>query len=307
MVGHENFVMTTRRQIPPLPWLRAFEASARHLSFTHAANELGLTQTAVSKQVKNLEQHLRESMFQRGPRSLALTKAGAAYLPKVRDAFDRLAAGTQEVFGRRRGELLTIRASVGFSGYWLGPRLRHFCEAHPGIDLRIISMVWNDDTDMQDADLEIRYGAAEWPEFKTERLTQETLTPVCHPDLVSADRGLKDPDDIRHHTLLHVNGYEDGWASWLKAAKVEDADLGRGLQFDTSILAFEMAASGYGVALGRSSLARQVLKENRLIAPFDLHVPISEGFFVLTPQDKAVHPDAEIFRSWLLEQTRNLR
>ncbi|MBC8267200.1 MAG: LysR family transcriptional regulator [Rhodospirillaceae bacterium] len=293
--------MSTRHHIPPLPWLRAFEASARHLSFTHAANELGLSQTAVSKQVKNLEQHLRESLFERRPRSLILTKAGATYIPKVRDAFDRLAAGTEEVFGHRRSELLTIRVSVGFSAYCLGPRLKHFREANPNIDFRIISVVWNDETDVQDADLEIRYGSGDWPQFVAERLTSEELIPLCHPDLVSGNPPLNSLADIRHHTLLHVNGYEDGWASWLKTAGADQAGVGQGIQFDTSILAFEMAATGCGIALGRSSLAAQALSEGRLIEPFDIRVPINEGFFILSPIDKVIHPDAKLFRSWIMD------
>jgi LysR family glycine cleavage system transcriptional activator len=291
--------MSSRRQIPPLPWVRAFEASARHLSFTHAANELGLTQTAVSKQVKNLEQHFRESLFERRPRSLVLTKAGATYLPKIRDAFDRLEAGTAEVFGHRRSELLTIRVSVGFSAYWLGRKLKSFREDHPEIDFRVISMVWNDESDAQDADLDIRYGAGDWPGFDAERLTQEKLFPLCHPDLIKGHPPLQSLKDISRHTLLHINGYEDGWASWLNAAEVDGVDVGSGLQFDTSILAFEMAASGCGIALGRSSLAEQVLKERRLIQPFDINMPIDEGFFILTPQNRGVHVDACVFRDWI--------
>ncbi len=297
--------MKTRRRIPPLPWLRAFEASARHLSFTQAADELGLSQTAVSKQVKHLEQLLRESLFERRPRSLVLTKAGATYLPKIRDAFDRLAAGTEEVFGHRRSELLTVRVSVGFSAYWLGPKLRSFRETHPDVDFRIISIVWNDETDTQDADLEIRYGSGDWPQFSAERLTSEVLAPLCHPDLVSGNLPLTSADDIRHHTLLHINGYEDGWASWFKAAGIETAEAGQGIQFDTSILAFEMAATGCGIALGRSSLAAQVLREGRLIEPFDISVSIEEGFFILTPIKKAIHPDAELFRAWILNLSKS--
>ena len=130
------------RKLPPLNWLRAFEASARSLSFTQAAAELNLTQAAISKQVKLLEHYLSEQLFIRNPRSLELTKTGEAYLPKVRDCFDRLAAGTNEVFGRRRSEMLTIRCMVGFSINWLAPRLPRFMARHPGVTIRIISSVW---------------------------------------------------------------------------------------------------------------------------------------------------------------------
>jgi len=290
------------KRIPSLVWLRAFEASARHLSFTDAANELGLTQTAVSKQVKNLEHHFGELLFQRRARSLVLTKAGEAYLPKVKDAFDRLAVGTEEVFGDRNAELLTLRVSVGFSALWLGPRLGAFRQKHPDIDFRIVSTVWNTEIDESDVDLEVRYGDGNWAGFTSKRLTSEKLFPICHPDLLQGENALRTPDDLKHHTLLHVDGYEEGWAVWLKAADVPDDITGHGIHFDTSIVSFEMAASGHGVALGRSSITDHVLKKGNLVAPFDLDVPVNEGFFLLTPERNSQHPHAEIFSKWLLEQ-----
>ena len=293
-------------RIPSLVWLRAFEASARRLSFTYAAQELGLTQTAVSKQVKNLEHHFGELLFQRRARSLVLTKAGEAYLPKVRDAFDRLTVGTEEVFGLRKAELLTLRVSVGFSALWLGPRLWAFRKHYPDIEFRIVSTVWNTEVDVSDVDLEIRYGVGNWPGFSSERLTSESLFPVCHPDLITGESPLRTADDLKHHTLLHVDGYEDGWADWLKLAGISTDYAGKGLHFDTSIVSFEMAASGHGVALGRRSLADHVLKNKNLVAPFELSVPVKEGFFLLTPEAKSQHPHAQIFSEWLLEQARAL-
>lgn len=292
------------RKIPPLNWLRAFESSARHLSFTAAAQELGLTQTAISKQVKNLELHFHVLLFQRRARSLILTKAGETYLPKVRDAFDRLSVGTEEVFGNRQAELLTIRVSVGFSAYWLGPKIGDFRTRYPSIDFRIVSSVWNNDADESDVDLEIRYGSGDWPGFKCERLTIENIFPICHPKLMEGIAPLKHPEDLESHTLLHVDGYEEGWATWLKAADLPATISGTGLHFDTSILSFEMAKTSHGVALGRSSLTSIVLAEGRLVAPFDLVVPIKEGFHLLTPKRKSIHPDAQYFTDWVLEQVR---
>ena len=169
------------RKLPPLNWLRAFEASARSQSFTQAAAELNLTQAAISKQVKLLEHYLSEQLFIRNPRSLELTKTGEAYLPKVRDCFDRLAAGTDEVFGRRRSEMLTIRCMVGFSINWLAPRLPRFMARHPGVTIRIITSVWGDEFDKEHFDFDIRYGIGKWPGLNARRLTWETITPVCSP------------------------------------------------------------------------------------------------------------------------------
>lgn len=182
--------------LPPLGWLRAFEAAARHLSFTDAATELNLTQAAISKQVKSLELHLRQPLFIRRPRSLQLKKMGEAYLPKVHDAFERLAIGTREVFGRRRTKELTLRCAVSFAVNWLAPRLPEFLDRHPGKTIRLISSVWNDTFDADVFDLDIQYGTGLWNGVRSHRLTWETITPLCAPSLMGT-LPLKSPDDLR--------------------------------------------------------------------------------------------------------------
>ena len=284
--------------LPPLTWLRAFEASARTLSFTSAATEMHITQAAISKHVKSLEQHLRHPLFIRRPRGLELTKTGAAYLPKVQDALERLAIGTREVFGQRRHSALTVRCAVSFAVNWLAPRLTDFLDRHPGKTIRILSSVWNDAFDTEDFDLDIQYGTGSWPGFNSYRLTWETITPLCAPDMRRAP--LNAPDDLRHHRLLHVLGYHEGWGIWLKAASASHVDAGSGMHLDTSLTAFELAAQGGGVALGRRSLAGHALASGRLIAPFGLAVPINEAFHLVQPAGGNTHPDAPLFVDWLL-------
>ncbi|MEX3011443.1 transcriptional regulator GcvA [Hoeflea sp. TYP-13] len=293
-----------KRRLPPLNWLRAFEASARHLSFTSAAEELNLTQAAVSKQVKLLEQYLREPLFYRKPRSLVLTKVGAAYLPKVNDSFMRLAEGTEEVFGHRRSGLLTVRATVSFAVTWLGPRLHRYYERHPDHPVRIVSSVWNDEFDRESFDLDIRYGTGNWPGFHCDRLTWGELTPLCSPRLLEGKNKLQDPEDLRHHNLLQVLGYEDGWTTWLKAAGVENINAGQGQQFDSSLMAFAVAESGAGVVLGRSAMVGDMLASGRLVKPFELSVPVEEAIYLIFPMDGTGHPDSELFRTWLLEEAQ---
>jgi LysR family transcriptional regulator, glycine cleavage system transcriptional activator len=287
-----------RPKLPPLVWLRAFEAAAQHLSFTDAANELNLTQAAVSKHVKSLELHLRHQLFIRRTRSLQLTKMGEAYVPKVRDAFDRLAIGTREVFGRRHTKELTLRCAVSFAVNWLAPRLPEFLARHPGKDIRIISSVWNDAFDTDVYDLDIQYGSGEWSGIRSHRLSWETITPLCAPSLAHQ---LKRPDDLQAQRLLHVLGYQEGWGTWLQAAGSRSVNPGQGLQFDTSLTAFEVAAQGGGVALGRLSLAKHERASGRLIAPFNLEVPINEAFHLLEPIGREVHPDASLFIDWMSE------
>lgn len=286
--------------LPPLNWLRAFEAAARHLSFTNAALELHLTQAAISKQVKLLELQLRQQLFVRLPRSLALTKTGEAYLPKVRDAFERLDTGTQEVFGRKRGSVVTIRCAVSFSVNWLAPRLPAFMAKYPKVKIRLISSVWGDNDDTNRFDIDIQYGTGAWNNLTCHRLTHETLRPLCAPSLLQGRNPLQVPADLKKHNLLHVIGYQEGWATWFNAAGIADVDPGGGLQCDTSLAAFEVAAHGGGVALGRSSLTEGVLASGRLVTPFDLAVPIEEAFYLITPAQGLLQPDAKLFVDWLV-------
>jgi LysR family glycine cleavage system transcriptional activator len=286
-------------QMPPLPWLRAFEASARHLSFTNAASELNLTQAAISKQVKLLEHHLKEPLFERLPRSLALTKMGAAYLPKVQDAFERLSAGTIEVFGGRRAEMLSVRAPIGYAVNWLAARLPHFMAAHPKTNVRIVSSVWAEDVEAERYDLDIRYGFGRWSGFRADRLTWETLEPICLPEIAAR---LRVPDDLAKERLLHVLGYQEGWASWLKAAGARTVNAGSGLHLDTSLMAFEVAANGGGVALGRRSMSDKELVSGRLVRPFSLALPVDEAFYLVAPEQGPSHPDAQVFRDWLVAE-----
>ena len=295
----------TPRRLPHLTWLRAFEASARHLSFTHAAEELNLTQAAISKQVKLLEHHLREPLFERKPRSLVLTKVGSAYLPKVRDGFDRLAAGTEEVFGGRRSEVLTIRAPVGYSVNWLAPRLQFFFERHPDLPVRLVSSVWGEQLDQEKFDLDIQYGTGNWPGCRVDRLTWETITPVCSPTLLAGDNPLEVLHDLGRFRFLHVLGYEEGWANWLRVAKVKGVNAGQGLQFDTSLLAFEFAARGGGIALARSSMIGSEFERGRLVQPFDIEAPLTEAFHLISPEGAYDHPDAGKFGDWLIETAEN--
>jgi LysR family transcriptional regulator, glycine cleavage system transcriptional activator len=288
----------SNRGLPPLNWLRAFDAAARTLSFTEAARELNLTQAAISKQVKSLELNLRHQLFHRHARSLELTKTGEAYLPKVLDALDRLAIGTREVFGQRNSEALTVRCAVSFSVNWLAPRLPSFFQRYPDIPIRILSSVWTDPFDVEAFDLDIQYGTGQWAGLKSHRLTTECITPLCDPETV---KRLRSPDDLQNERLLHVMGYQEGWGRWLVAAGAAHTDMGQGLRVDTSLAAFALAARGAGVALGRTSLAEEELRAGRLVAPFDLNVAIEEAFHLLVPEVANPHPHTQLFTRWILE------
>lgn len=289
---------TALQNLPPPAWLRTFEAAARHMSFTDAAAELHVTQSAVSQHIRLLEDRLGHALFHRLPRGLRLTEAGKAYLPVVHDAFERLTLGTEEVFGRAGDTPLTVRATPGFIELWLGPRLQRLFARHPDLDLRVTSSIWNTDFVETGVDLEIRYGDGEWSGLDSERLTREQLFPVCTPALAEALAG--DPANLAEARLLHTDGFLNGWPEWLRHAGVDDrVDGGSGCHFDTAVLPTRLAADGLGVALGRSSLVADLLARGELVAPFATTLPTVEAFFAAWPSDAPLRPEAAALLDWL--------
>lgn len=287
------------RPLPPPAWLRTFEAAARHMSFTQAADELHVTQSAVSQQIRLLEDRLGEPLFHRLPRSIQLTEAGKAYLPVVRDAFEQLSLATEQVFGYARTELVTIRATPGFGEFWLAPRLGDLYASHPDVEVRVTSTIWNAEFMEAGVDLEVRYGTDEWPELETRRLTREYLVPVCAPSI--ADRLGGNPRRLADERLLHVDGFRNGWAEWLQHADAAGAvDAGRGSHFDTAILPIRLACEGLGIALGRWSLVERHIHDGRLVQPFPVSMPVDEAFYVTWPSDEPLRPEATVLRDWML-------
>ncbi len=295
-----------RRRLPPPNWLRAFEAAARHLSFTAAARELHVTPSAVSQQVRLLEQHLREPLFHRLPRGLQLTAAGAAFLPVVSDAFERMATRVEEVFSRNHRGVLALRMNTVFAVCWLASRLHSFRASHPKVDIRINTSVWPGDTESEAFALEVRLGAGEWPGLRSELIMEETLTPVCAPSLLQSMPGLESPMDVLKHPLLHVIGNREGWPAWLDAAGVDFKNrtraAGSEILLDTSAVSLELAAEGAGIALGHRSLIGRYLDSGRLVAPFTLALGCREAFYLVSPESRVDTPDAAAFRAWILEE-----
>jgi LysR family glycine cleavage system transcriptional activator len=211
-----------RRRLPSLNALKAFEATARHGSFTKAAEELFVTQGAVSQQVKALESELGVRLFRRERQRLGITEAGRSYLEVVRDAFDRLGAGTERLLQRQTSGVLTITTSPDFAAKWLVHRLGRFSEAHAEIDLRVSATMQHVDFAREDFDLAVRHGDGHWPGLHVTRLCTEELFPVCSPKLLRGHGALRSPRDIKHHRLLYTKS-TDGWTKWLAKALILDA------------------------------------------------------------------------------------
>jgi LysR family glycine cleavage system transcriptional activator len=298
------------RRLPALNALKAFEAAARYESFTRAAEELCVTQGAVSHQVKALEAELGLKLFNRERQRLVITEAGRAYLGVVRDAFDRIASGTERLLQRQNAGALTVSTSPNFAAKWLVHRLGRFAEANPGIDLRVSASLHHVDFAREDVDLAIRHGDGQAPGLHVTRLCAEELFPVCSPKLLEGRSGLRKPADLTRHTLLHVDDRQ-GWSRWLEAAGVEKVDLSHGPVLNQASMAIDAAVDGQGVALARTALAAWDLIAGRLVRPFPMVLPASFAYWIVCPKATARLPKIAAFTDWLLseaaEDMRRLR
>ena len=294
--------MSTR--LPSLTGLRAFEAAARHLSFTRAAEELNVTQTAISHQIRRLEDQLGLKLFVRRHRALGLTQAGAAYLPAVSGAFDDLRRATARVTAVRDEGVLTVSTLPTLAAKWLVPRLMEFQSRHPDIEVRLTTSTALVDLRRDDVDLAIRYGRGDWPGMRADFLMNDELFPVCAPAYTEAAGPLQTPADLANHTLLHVSPNPESWHQWLTAAGFPDLQGRRNITFDLQLTALEAAMDGMGVAIARSRTAERDLQAGRLVRPFALATPAIAGFYVVVPEEEAEIPKIAAFRDWLLEVAR---
>jgi LysR family glycine cleavage system transcriptional activator len=289
------------RRLPSLNALKAFEAAARYESFTKAADELSVTQGAVSHQVKALEAELGLKLFNRERQRLVITDAGRGYLEVVRDAFDRLAVGTERLRQVQKSGALTVTTSPNFAAKWLVHRLGPFVEAHPDIDLRVGASHRHIDFAREDIDMAIRHGDGEWPGLSVTRLCVEEIFPVCSPNLVRGHRALRSPADLARHTLLHVNDRRD-WGKWLDAADGAAASSDRGPIFNQASMAIDAAVDGQGIALARSALAAWDMRHGRLVRPFAFVLKAPYAYWIVCPKSTGDLPKISTFRDWLLTE-----
>src|SRR5690242_16580206 len=288
--------MTAR--LPSLNGLRAFEAAARHLSFTQAASELNVTQTAISHQIKRLEEELGVRLFIRQNRSLALTAEAQDYLPGIRAAFNDLRLATDRLLRKDDDNVLTVSTLASLAAKWLLPRLTAFQEAHLGIDVRITTSTSLVDFQRDKVDAAIRYGRGQWPGLRADWLMADELFPVCSPALLKGDKPLRCPEDLARYTLLHSSGgYDDDWRLWLTAAGLpSDISKQRGLTFDLIFMTVQAAIDGIGVAMGRTSYVRDDIAKGRLVVPFKIALPADAGFYLVSPDAGEESPKLRLFR-----------
>lgn len=280
-----------KNQLPPLGWLRAFEAAARHLSFTGAAGDLNMTQSAVSQQIKSLEGHLGRPLFHRRPRALELTEAGLTYLPVVREAFRTLMRGTRAVTGVQRN-VVHVQANLSFSVNWLAPRLPVFHAAHPDVRLYVSTEIWESRDMAQGADVEIRYSLRPSDTVRAEPLHRDRYYPVCAPGYPVT------MDDLHMQPLYDCSNLLCNWAGWAEDQGMDWPDPPI-TYASTFLVSLAVAEAGGGLALAHDLIARHLIETGRLVAPFGHRAEMPEAYYLLLSPQAEQSPGTVAFVNWL--------
>ena len=297
-----------RRRLPPLNALRAFEAAARHLNFSRAAEELSVTPGAVSQQIQNLEDYVGEALFKRTPKGLLLTDGAQIALPALREAFDRLAEAAAMLTAAIDGRRLTVSVAPSFAAKWLVPRLGRFEAVHPEVDVWVSAGLELVDFTGGEVDIAIRYGSGRYTGLEVHRMMQETVIAVASPDFLKA-HPLSALNDLSGQVLLH-DGSPDAdescpdWTMWLAARGVKGIDGSRGPRFNQSSLVIEAAVGGRGIALAKRALAQADLDAGRLVAPFQIATAVDFSYYLVHPKAKGRLPQVKAFVAWLLAEAQ---
>lgn len=294
---------------PGLRTLRAFDAAARHLSFTRAADDMGVTPAAISNQIKELEDQLGLELFIRTSRTMRLTKEGEILRVAANESLETLAKALHRIKRLENRNQIRVSSTPSVAAKWLVPRLDGFLSAFPSADVRIDVSNTLVDFDRDDVDVAIRFGAGKYPGLRADLLFQDSLSPVCSPALITKERPLEVPRDLLRHTLIHLDWQAQGspwpnWRMWMQAAGIKEFDDKRGLHFGQTSLTIQAAIDGQGVALGDSNLVADDLAAGRLVKPFELSLkaPDSFSYFLITRLDTTDAPLVNAFRDWCLAE-----
>jgi len=289
--------------MPSLNALRSFEAAARHSSFRNAADELCVSVSAISHQIKQLEHYLDLDLFIRKTRSVELTKAGKLYYPILRDAFDKIAEGTQMILKPQRADVLTLQLYSSFAIRWLIPRLPTFHKKHPEINVRLNTAQTDVDFEHTDVDACVMIGNRKPNGLNYTYLFTSELFPVCSPSLLKGDTPLDSPSDISKHTIFQVYPSEHDWYYWLEKTGITNVNPESGLQFDNYDHSITTAIQGMGIALGMQPYVVRELDSGILVEPFpDLRIKNHGNWYYVYRQEKAELSKVTTFESWLQEE-----
>lgn len=297
--------MAQEDRLPALNALRAFEAAARHLSFTRAAEELNVTPGAISQQIRQLEEFAGAPLFRRTGRQVLLTDAGQAALPLLTNAFEMMSEAVHHMRAPARRDRLMVSSAPSFAAKWLAQRMDRFQQEHLEAEVWVSADLALTDFNSTDIDLAVRYGKGNYEGLRAEKILSESVLPVCSPELLTGPKPLRSPSDLSDHVLLHDEGPENDpscpdWTSWLLARGVTTVDPRRGPRFNQSALVVEAAAAGRGIALAKRAIAAADLERGRLVAPFaDGSADIDFAYWLVWPKWRTPSKLARAFMGWL--------
>lgn len=290
--------------LPPLNPLRAFEVTARYMSFTLAANELCVTQGAVSRQVKALEDHLGFQLFARGPRGLSLTPSGRLYAAALTESFEHITNATEELVASQKETSLTVRGYTMFLNRWLLPKLPDFQMRHPNIKIQLQSAGAAANFSGEHADVAIRYGKGRWRGLVSDSIFRDRLTPVCSPEVAAALGPTPTPSDLLRFRIIHLRRRQSDWSDWFSISGIRPATVERAdnLYLEELAIAYECAMAGHGFALGQLEYLSAELADGRLVTPFSTVLQREAGYYLVVPTSRADISTVVAFRNWMREQ-----
>lgn len=294
-----------KTQLPPLTALRCFEMAARRESFTLAADELLLTPSAVSHQIKSLEAFLGNQLFVRVGRKMVLTDAGASYYSHIRSAFNEILAATRALSEPREGATLRVNVAPHFASVWLMPRFAHFVRTNRNLEFQVFTHRNSPSFSETSIDCEIRYGHGRWLNLCSDLLLHDELTPLCSPALVNAG-SLSRPEDVARHTLIYSNRHTS-WDNWAAHCQVEGIERAMKIHVDRSTLALDAAVAGIGISLESKLLADHSIAAGELVAPLANYCVSEEAYYLVYPKSHAKIERVMLFRSWLIEMLHEQR
>jgi LysR family transcriptional regulator, glycine cleavage system transcriptional activator len=292
-----------RRNIPPLNPLRVFEAAARHTHFTRAADELGITQAAVSRQISVLEKWLSVALFERRHTELRLTLAGTRYLHSLRQAFDIIDDSTSSILSEPVQSKVTLCSYATFAHFWLMPRLSRFRQLYPNVQVDFLTSVASIEFRRDQADLIVTHGIAKPEGVISQKVFSDTLVPVCSPVFLEKNGPISEPADLRKMTLLHSRYRSNDWAEWFASIDIE-FDSQPGLVFAGSTHAYQAAKEGIGIAMGQYRLLGAEIASGALVIPYDHRLERATGYFLLHSKHALHDPDITAFRDWIMEEAK---
>jgi len=292
-----------RDKLAPLGTFLAFEAAARHLSFTLAAEELGVSQAAVSRQIRSLEDHLGTPMFRRLHRAVRLTPAGERLQAALTMGLGHIAETVEGLRRTRSASEVVVCTTIAFAAFWLMPRIGRFHSTVPGVELKLIAAEQMVNLGAEGIDLGVRYGSGSWPDVTAARMFDDEIFPVCSPKYLKGRPALKAPEDLLGETLLHQEVADRTWLSWrawLERIGVEPPRTLPGPTFNNHVILIQACQDGQGIALGWRRLVEPLVKAGTLVRPIDASFRPDEAFYLVAPRSGAQSPEATAFRDWIL-------